>query len=336
MDCQKNLSPSLIVRPDSSPSPIRRAVIDVGTNSIKLLVADVTGPAVIPISEHSKQTRLGHGFFETHLLHADAIAATAEAVKRFCAEAKLLNAAQIRVIATSAARDARNASELIDAIRASSGLEVEIISGEQEADWAFRGVASDPKFSNLPLLIIDVGGGSTEVILGQGTRQFFRNSYQMGTVRLLEQLQPGDPPGNEALEHCRRLLRKFFNETIRREAGPALKKCSREIHLIGTGGTTTILARMEKQLPDFDREKIEATKLTPMQLRAHIEKLWNMTLEARKTIIGLPPKRADVILTGTTIYEAILEGFQLDELQISTRGLRYAAVQDEPKSLFEK
>ncbi len=328
MEDRRNSNPSSIFHSPSSLPPIRRAVIDVGTNSIKLLVADVNGGEVIPISEHSKQTRLGHGFFETRLLQADAIAATAEAVGRFADEARALKTTKIRVVTTSAARDALNAAELLDAIRASSGLDVEIISGEQEADWAFQGVAGDPKFAGRPLLIIDVGGGSTEIILGQGTQQYFRNSYRMGTVRLLEQLEPGDLPGLPALAHCRRLLKTFFNEKIRPEVAPALRKCGPAVHLVGTGGTTTILARMEKKLPEFNREQIEGTRFSPTQLRDHVERLWSISLEERRKIVGLPPKRADVILTGTAIYECILEGFQVSELQGSTRGLRYAAVLD--------
>ena len=317
--------PSSIFHPPSS-RPTRRAVIDVGTNSIKLLVADVAGGDVIPIVEESKQTRLGRGFYETHLLQTDAIAATAEAVRKFAALAQASDAGNIRVIATSAARDALNAADLLNAIHASSGLPVEIISGEQEADWVFQGVATDPNLMGIPLLIIDVGGGSTEFIFGEGETQYFRHSYSLGTVRLLEQLQPNDPPGAEALERCRAWLKNFIKAQVEPELGSSLKTCHRKVQLIGTGGTTTILARMEKQLLEFDREQIEAARLTLAQVRAHVERHWNLSLEERKKIIGLPPKRADVILLGLAIYEAVMEHFGFDELRISTRGLRYAAV----------
>jgi exopolyphosphatase / guanosine-5'-triphosphate,3'-diphosphate pyrophosphatase len=306
--------------------PQRRAVIDVGTNSVKLLVADISDSEVTPVCEESKQTRLGRGFYKTHLLQADAISATAEAVKKYSAQAKTLEVKKIRVIATSAARDALNASDLLSAIKISSGLGVEIISGEQEADWAFEGVASDPKLASFPLLIIDVGGGSTEFILGEGRHQHFRNSFRLGTVRLLEFLQPGDPPGLEALARCRNWLKDFLGNQIAPELEPAIRGWDSNIQLVGTGGTTTILARMEKQLPIFDREQIESARLTLAQVRAHVERTWNISLEERKKIIGLPPKRADVILTGLAIYEAVMARFGFDELRISTRGLRYAAV----------
>src|SRR5207253_1721266 len=117
--------------------PVRRAVIDVGTNSVKLLVAEVAGHEVRPLVEESKQTRLGRGFYETHRLQAEAIATTAKAAATFADLAREQQAATIRVIATSAARDAVNPRELTSAIEEASGLKVEIISGEQEADWVF-------------------------------------------------------------------------------------------------------------------------------------------------------------------------------------------------------
>ena len=125
---------------------VRRAVIDVGTNSVKLLVADVAGREVSPLREESKQTRLGRGFFETHRLQPEPLGRTALAVARFADQARSMKAESIRVIATSAAREASNAGELIAAIGSASGLAVEIISGEQEADWAFAGVLTDPNW----------------------------------------------------------------------------------------------------------------------------------------------------------------------------------------------
>src|ERR1041385_2114147 len=120
--------------------PARRAVIDVGTNSIKLLVADVDGRDVKPVWEESKQTRLGKGFYDSHRLQPEAIAKTAEAVEKFAMRAREHGATAPQVIATSAARDAINGHELTSAIKATSGLAVEIISGEKEADWVFQGV----------------------------------------------------------------------------------------------------------------------------------------------------------------------------------------------------
>jgi exopolyphosphatase/guanosine-5'-triphosphate,3'-diphosphate pyrophosphatase len=305
----------------------RHAVIDIGTNSVKLLVGDVASQHVVPVCEDSEQTRLGRGFYETHVLQADAIAQTAEAVAKFSIEARRLGAASIRVIATSAARDATNAAELVNAIKKSSGLEVVIISGEQEADWAFQGVISDPELALHPLLILDVGGGSTEFILGESGHSHFRESFQLGTVRLLERFPVSDPPQNSELEHCRAWLRNFIRENVAPKLRPVMAHCEeRTVQLVGTGGTSTILSRIANKMNDFDRDRIEATRLRRDKVHDLTGQLWSLNLDERRTIAGLPPKRADVILFGSAIFDVVMEEFSFAEMRPSMRGLRYAAL----------
>jgi exopolyphosphatase/guanosine-5'-triphosphate,3'-diphosphate pyrophosphatase len=313
-------------------NPVRRAAIDIGTNSVKLLVADVLGHDVRPVFEDSKQTRLGQAFYETHRLQPGAIAATANAVAYFAKTAREQNAASIRVFATSAARDAINPEELTGAIEAACGLKVEIISGDLEADWVFQGVASDPQLAKAPLLLLDVGGGSTEFIVGQGEHKHFRHSFPLGSVRLLEKFSPSDPPKAEELAACRRWLQEFLQQEVRPELAPALRNeverapGEDKLQLVATGGAASILARVEGKMETFDRARIEATRLTFKSLRHHVEHLWQLPLDERKQIVGLPPNRADVILLGAAIYEALMEEFEFTELRISTRGLRFAAV----------
>jgi exopolyphosphatase/guanosine-5'-triphosphate,3'-diphosphate pyrophosphatase len=308
---------------------VRRAVIDVGTNSIKLLVAEVSGHEVRPVWEGSRQTRLGQGFYETHQLQPEPIARTAQAVTEFVQKARAQQAVSIRVIATSAAREAVNGPELTSAIEQSCGLPVEIISGEQEADLAFKGVTTDPALAREPLLLLDVGGGSTEFILGQGERTHFRQSFPLGTVRLMEKLPHSDPPKPGELAGCRQWLKGYLQEEVRPKLGPAL---SREggagVNFVGTGGTASILARMEAGLQDYERERMEATRLSGERLHWHLEHLWSLPLAKRKKVVGLPPNRADVILTGLAIYAGIMDEFGFSELRISTRGLRFAAVME--------
>ncbi len=312
--------------------PVRRAVIDVGTNSIKLLVADVCGRDVRPVHEESRQTRLGRGFYESHRLQPEAIACTAEAVWEFAQTARERNADSIRVIATSAARDAENPKDLTQAIERASDLKVEIISGEREAEWVFKGVTTDAELARQPLLLLDVGGGSTEFILGQGEHKHFARSFPLGTVRLMEKFPHHDPPTRGEFTACRDWLKGFLQAEVRPQIDPALRREARgssgEIQLVGTGGTTSILARMENKLDRFDRERIEATRLSFKQVVAYRKNLWRLPLAGRKEIPGLPKLRADVILTGVLIYEAVMEEFGFEELRISTRGLRFAAVMD--------
>lgn len=311
---------------------VRRAVIDVGTNSVKLLVAEVGDGKVQPVFEDSEQTRLGAGFYETHRLQPKPILDTARAAAQFAAKARELQAVSTRVIATSAARDALNPGDLIAAVEHAAGLKVEVISGEQEADLVFRGVATDPALTNVPLLLLDVGGGSTEFILGRGDQQHFRRSFRIGTVRLLEASPPADPPMPGRLDQCRQWVRVFLDREVRPELEPAMRRemtsASQTVQLVGTGGTSTILARMEARLDSFERERIEGMRLTLSQLKAQAERLWGLSLADRRKITGLPQKRADVILPGVVIYEVLAAAFGFSELRISTRGLRFAAVME--------
>ncbi|HTV75697.1 MAG TPA: exopolyphosphatase, partial [Candidatus Baltobacteraceae bacterium] len=238
---------------------VRRAVIDVGTNSIKLLIADVAGRDVKPVHEESRQTRLGKGFYETRRLQPEPIARTAEAVWEFAEIARERNADSIRVIATSAARDAVNPADLTFSIERASGLKTEIISGAREAEWVFQGVTTDAELAGQPLLLLDVGGGSTEFILGHGVKKSFAHSFPLGTVRLMEKFPHSDPPTRGEFAKCRGWLENFLHHEVRPQLEPALKNETGEIRLVGTGGTTSILARIEKKLDRFDREKIERT-----------------------------------------------------------------------------
>jgi len=316
-------------------SLVRRAVIDVGTNSVKLLVAELDGSTVRPLHEASHQTRLGQGFFETRRLKPEAIAKTADAVAEFASKARELSSTSVRAIATSAARDAINRGELTDAIERASGLKVQVISADQEADWAFQGVRTDPALADRPLLLLDVGGGSTETIVGIGEHTCFRQSFRLGTVRLLSALPHGDPPTAKELADCRHWVREFLRQEVTPHLEPPLQKMreamaetdhDRAVQCVGTGGTASILGCMEAQLTSFDRERLENTRLSSERLRWHVERLWSLPLEHRRQIVGLPPNRADVILPGTAIYEAVLEVFRFAELRVSTRGLRFAAL----------
>ncbi len=268
---------------------IRRAVIDVGTNSVKVLLAQVSGREVLPEWETSEQTRLGRGFYEDHRLRPEPIAATAAAVARYASEARDRGAASVRVIATSAAREAVNASELLDAIRAASGRETEVIPGSQEADLGFAGVTSDPALAEEPLLVLDVGGGSTEFILGDNGRARFSGSFQLGSVRLLETLKPSDAPTRQELQSARRWLLEFLEQNVRPKLVPHLFLGRMPDLAVGVGGTTTILAQIKHGARDFDRARIESTRFAAAELRALNELLWSLPLAE------LPNRAAEVV-----------------------------------------
>lgn len=322
------------VVPPSPPPGECRAVIDVGTNSVKLLVARVAGHRVEPIIEKGNQTRLGEGFFATRRLQPAAIDRTAAAVAAFLREAILHQPARLRIIATAAAREAENRSDLVGALQAVilgvSGVAIEIISGQQEAELAFRGVCTTPALADSSLLVADVGGGSTELILGDAGQRRFSRSFPLGAVRLMESLRPNDPPGPAALQECRAFLDAWLAENVL----PSIDAAPPSIHpgpatFVGVGGTAAILACMVQGLERYDRARIEATCLDAATLTRLTGDLWSVNLSERRKFSGLPPERADIILTGCAIYEALLRNLRLSALQPSTRGLRFAALLDD-------
>lgn len=302
-------------------------MIDVGTNSVKLLIAEVADLAITPLHESSEQTRLGRGFFQDQRLRPEAIRRTAQVTAEFVATAERYGARRVRIIATSAARDAVNREELIEAIRRATALPAEVISGEQEAEWGFHGVTSDGRLKEQRLLLLDVGGGSTQCVLGEKGHHVFCESFPMGSVRLYELLQPRDPPAAEDLVKCRAWLTHFLAQRIVPQLEVSLAGARRhEARLVGTGGTSVLLARMHQRLPDYDRAAIERTVLTYEQVMEWLRLLWGQSLAQRRTIPGLPPERADVILTGLAIIEAVMAHFAFPDLYISTRGIRFGAL----------
>jgi exopolyphosphatase / guanosine-5'-triphosphate,3'-diphosphate pyrophosphatase len=304
---------------------MRRAIIDIGTNSVKLLVAALNGGAVEPLHEASEQTRLGQGFYGTQHLQPDAIARTARAVARFAGEATHWQVQRTIVIATSAARDAHNQMELLEGIRAACGLEARIISGDEEADLAFLGVRTHPVLAAGSLLILEAGGGSSQFVFGSGAHPEARWSFPIGTVRLLEQVQPGDPPSAADWERCRKFLEKFLMAEVHPLVASRMKAAAGPTLLVGTGGTTSILAAMTLGLRTFDRDRLERATLTADQLWQYQKLLWSIPLAERQRIAGLPPNRADVILFGVAIFALVMEVFQLGTICVSTRGLRFGA-----------
>ena len=292
---------------------------------MKLLVADVAAD-VQPVLETSRQTRLGQGFYETLRLQPGPILDTARTVGEFAQRARALGTESIRIIATSAARDAINGQELVSAVEAAAHTRVEIISGEQEADWAFAGVVSHPRYASAAVLILDIGGGSTEFILGEKRVPVFRHSFKLGTVRLLEKLALPDAPTAESLAQYRAWLRDFLDREVVPTLEPALGELDTKPALVATGGTASILARVHLVTNEFDSHAIEDVALSLARITVILERLWSLPLAERREVPGIPPERADVILPGLAILEAVMARFGLAEFQASTRGLRFAAL----------
>lgn len=317
--------------PNPPPGGTCRAVLDVGTNSVKLLVAQVHGSSVHPLFERGHQTRLGAHLFETGQLHPQAIVETTRAASELLAEASSHRPASLRILATAAAREAANAAVLLDALRRALGVQPELIPGDLEADLAFRGVCTDPRLADRPLLVTDVGGGSTEWILGHSGHRDFSRSFPLGAVRLFHALALPENPMPGDLARCRSWLDDFLDREVRPALGDlAHAPAAGGPPWVAVGGTALILARIAAGLDDFDRRRIESLELTPDALRDLTERLWSLPLATRRTVRGLPPERADIILTGVGIHEAISRFLGGRSMRPSTRGLRYAALLDVP------
>jgi exopolyphosphatase / guanosine-5'-triphosphate,3'-diphosphate pyrophosphatase len=285
---------------------MRRAVIDIGTNTVKLLVADVQQGQVVTVSAKDRTTRLGEDVGEHRRLLSAAIARTIHAVNEFQAEAKALGAVEIIALTTSAARDAVNRDEFLEGVRQACGLEVKLISGGREAELIFRGVSSDPEWSGEPILVTDVGGGSAEFIQGRGGEMELFQSLPLGALRLTEKF--GQGRFGDLCDHLSATL------------GPALARYEAEgRRLIVTGGTITTFARML-------HGPVDHATVSHESLGSLLHRLQAMSVAERKKVDGLPPERADIIVAGGAVFLMVMAVLDADEVTVSVRNLRYGAL----------
>lgn len=296
-----------------------RAVIDIGSNSTKLLVGKVDRGVLTPIYRARELTRLSEDFFESRRLLREAINRTTEAVSRFVKQALRHEPASIHIVATSAARDAINRAELVTEIELCTGIKPEIISGEQEAEWAYHGVLSDGAPAAPRSVVFDLGGGSTELVLGHAGFIHICRSFPLGAIRLFQTVKPVDPPSPADLAECRALAMKFVRESIagRLDAGGASFFGS-ESQWIGCGGTVSELGRI------LCRGELDSQKTTFdfAALQWVIARLWSIPRE-RRVAEGVAATRVDSILTGAVIVESLMLCFKVGELFVSNRGMRH-------------
>ena len=306
---------------DKNQTQNLRAIIDVGSNSVKLLVAEVVDGVVRPLVHEGQQTRLGRGVFETGKLEAEAIAATVFVAGRFADKARKLGAVEVKAVATSAAREARNGMDLIEAFR-DVNVPLTIIDGQREAQLVLNGVRSHPDFASGPLAIIDVGGGSTELLIADDKGLHVQKSFSMGTVRLMEKYPASDLPTSAQRAKVIEALDAFLDE----EVTPKLGTVPLPGTLVGAGGTSVFISRISKERDDLLAEELESMSLLLPQVQSLTDRLWMMSMERRRSLIGLPADRTDVILYGSAIYEAVMMRCGFHELRPTLRGVRYGAL----------
>ena len=295
---------------------IRAAAIDFGSNSSRLLIAEYDKSGINVIYQDLITTRLAKSIEDKKLLDSGSINKTIEAVKEFKAKMRSYKIERYKTAGTSALREAKNSDYFVKLLKDETGLELDIVSGEKEAKLTYNGATFD--IENRDNIIIDIGGGSTEFIkLEAGIPQ--EGSINMGAVRFTERFI-----GNPTLKIPESAQEKIITETTN-----FLQKnfqFNNKESFIGVGGTITTLAAIDKNVVNFEPEKIEGYILEKARVNNIINNLSNMELDQRKKVNGLQKERADIIIAGSLILKAILDFFSADDIKVSNKDLLYGLI----------
>ena len=294
--------------------PERVASIDIGTNTILLLIAEVVQGGLRPLVEKEMIVRLGEGVHQNGVLLEGAMERGLQTLTQCLKECQEMGVQRIFAAGTSALREAKNAGDFLKRAEEKLALPIEIISGEEEAQLSFLAVATDLGGLEKTILVVDVGGGSTEFVLGKGNQISHWVSLPVGSVRFTEQFLLSDPVRQaEWLNMENELIRGL-------EKVPHPQK---PFTMVAVGGTATTLASVEMGLEHFIYEKIHHFVLGRKALKSQLELYQSKTLEKRREIPGLFPARADVILAGGAILYFAMEEFEVPSVVISCHGVRY-------------
>jgi exopolyphosphatase / guanosine-5'-triphosphate,3'-diphosphate pyrophosphatase len=284
------------------------AAIDCGTNSTRVLVADAAGR---PLERLMTITRLGQGVDATGRLAPDAIERTADVLRGYRRVMDRLGVGKARLVATSAARDAANRHEFFAAAREASGVDPELLSGDEEGRLSFAGATRGLDPADGPFLVVDIGGGSTEVVFGTSEPVGVR-SMEVGCVRLTEKYLAGDPPSGEELSDALGEVRDLLEDTAR-----TLPESRGARTMVGLAGTITTVAAVEIGLAAYDRDRIHHFTLTR---RAAEDVFRTLATERRADRIhnpGLEEARADVIVGGCAVLVAVMRFFDFESCLVS-------------------
>jgi len=292
---------------------VRVAAIDVGTNSTRLLVAEGWGDDFRPLDRRMIITRLGEGVDRNRALAHDALERTLLTVAEYAATCGEYGVERLRVTGTSAVRDARNRGDFFDGIEKLTGQAPEMLSGETEARTTFLGALSDLD-GGLPALVVDIGGGSTELVSGTDEPEHLV-SLDIGCVRLFEKHLHSDPPSSQELESLRAEISDALREAKAHLDVPAGAR------LVGVAGTVTQLAQLQTGLPVYDPDVTHHMVLSHGDVRRLVRRLESLSLSQRRRVKGLEPGRADVILAGGELLLAVMETFDSAEVLVSEKDI---------------
>jgi exopolyphosphatase/guanosine-5'-triphosphate,3'-diphosphate pyrophosphatase len=304
---------------------MRAAVIDVGTNTVRLLVAESSDASTFrSLLTGQEITRLGQGLFPTKELQPESIRRTLVVLRRFRELAETHGATTILAVGTSALREATNRADFVAAARAEAGVEITVVPGEEEARLALLGVRASLPAAPARLVMIDIGGGSTELLLADGDTVLAAVSTGLGAVTLTERYLTRDPPAPAELDGIRqtameRFLRLQSHEYPGFTSGHAF---------VGTAGTVTSLAAVDLALVPYDPTRVTGHRLTRDRVAQLLCQLAALPIEGRRRVPGLEPGRADVIVAGTVVCLAALDVLGFRALTVSDGGLREGILLD--------
>lgn len=291
------------------------ACIDIGTNSVRMIVLDPLNSDCIEADKYMETTRIGHGVDKNKLLSEEGMTRTVDALRRFAEVAKGEGVIEIIAIATSAVRDASNREVFLDKVKA-IGIDVEMISGEEEARLGFLGVAKGVEQSGLVkkednILVVDIGGGSTELIIGNGNEILYSISLDIGAVRLHDKFVSEDPVALTEQQEMADYIRQIIKPEIDKLQTYDIKQ------VIGIGGTISTAGAMVLEMEVYNRKRIHNYYVLLENVYQLNRKLLTQTVKERQEHIGLQPKRADIIPCGFMILQLLLLSLERDGISIS-------------------
>jgi exopolyphosphatase / guanosine-5'-triphosphate,3'-diphosphate pyrophosphatase len=300
--------------------PQRVAVVDLGTNSTRLLVAEVANGAVTALEQRTEVPRLGEGVDRNGRLSDEAIARVHETLGGYREVIERLGARRVVGVATSAVRDAENGEEFRQELAERFGIDASIISGEEEARLTFLGATSGRAERDDETMVLDIGGGSTEFVLGRpGSEPSFHVSATLGSVRHTERHLQSDPPKPDEIAE----LSADAQRTIEAEVPADLRE---RVHAgIAVAGTATSLAAIDLELDPYDPERVHGYELTLAASERMLARLAALRLEERRRVTGLKPDRAPTIVAGAVILVETMRAFGLDAMEISEADLLHGA-----------
>jgi exopolyphosphatase/guanosine-5'-triphosphate,3'-diphosphate pyrophosphatase len=293
----------------------RYAVIDVGTNSVKFNISERRSDDIWQtLADRAEITRLGEGLDTTGEISADAMARTISAIAGMVSQAREADVAAIAAVGTMGMRTAHNSRQFIDQVEQRCGLRIEIIPGQEEGRLAYLAVKAGLGLAEGALAIFDTGGGSTQFTFGRGSSVEEQFSLNVGAVRFTEKYGLGNAISQEQLKLAQDAIASEFSRIDGRPSPDAL---------VGMGGAITNIAAVKHRMSKYDPDVVQGSVIECSEVERQIEMYRSKSQDERRAIVGLQPKRADVILAGACIVKIVMNKLGKDKISVSDRGLRH-------------